>query len=221
MQQNTYTRRYCRQTLSSDYLCTYTTTLPYLSPSPRYYFGPVEKLLRKETTLRDEKLQVHAVAGQGDGVNGQGPPEDDHVEEEMGTGIVALLKHVKESRRRAAERGGGGVDSSSVDPSREHSGMAPPVMKEWALYRNEDQVGCACVKDLGGPRKWWASKEKSYPTLAKLSGKYLAVQGSSAPLERLFSVGGAAISEKRKNMGGETAADIIFLHENMKNKKLW
>ena len=166
---------------------------------------------------------MQAAAGQGDGVNGQGPPEDDHVDEEAGTGIVALLKQAKEAGRRAAGWGGGVVGGSSVAPSRERFEMTLtlPVMKEWALYRNENQVGCACMKDLGGPRKWWASKEESYPTLAKLSRKYLAVQGSSAPLERLLSVGGSAITEKRNKMDGDMASDIIFLHENMKNKELW
>lgn len=180
----------------------------------------MESQLQKEIKLEEQRRQVQAAAGQDVGVNGQGPPEANHMEEEAGTGIAALLKQATEAGRRAAEGGGGG-GSSSAPPIREGSAVAVSVMKEWTLYRNEDQVGCTSMKNLGGPRKWWASKEETYPTLAKMAREYLAVQVSSAPLERLFSAAGVAITEKRRKMGGEKAADIIFLHENMKNKKLW
>ncbi|CAN0387172.1 unnamed protein product [Laminaria digitata] len=56
-----------------------------------------------------------------------------------------------------------------------------------------------------------------FPTVAKLARKHLAVQTAS---ESLFSVGGSTITKKRNRLSGEMAADIIFLHETLKNK-LW
>ncbi|CAN0118585.1 unnamed protein product [Laminaria digitata] len=50
----------------------------------------------------------------------------------------------------------------------------------------------------------------AYPTLAKLARKYLAVQGSSAALERLCSSGGTAVTEKRNQIGGEKAAEKSY-----------
>ncbi|CAN0125823.1 unnamed protein product, partial [Laminaria digitata] len=34
--------------------------------------------------------------------------------------------------------------------------------------------------------KWWAGKQSTFPTVAKLAREYLAVQASSAASERLF-----------------------------------
>ncbi|CAM9150236.1 unnamed protein product, partial [Laminaria digitata] len=36
--------------------------------------------------------------------------------------------------------------------------------------------------------KWWAGKQSTFPTVAKLARKHLAVQASSAASESLFSV---------------------------------
>ncbi|CAN0483777.1 unnamed protein product, partial [Laminaria digitata] len=41
--------------------------------------------------------------------------------------------------------------------------------------------------------KWWAGKQSTFPTVAKLARKHLAVQASSAASESLFSVGGSKI----------------------------
>ena len=93
-------------------------------------------------------------------------------------------------------------------------------MNERPLYRNQKQVGVNRVKAHGGPLKWWAGKQSRFLNVAKLARKYLAVQASSAASERLFSVGGNTITKKRNRLSGEMAADIIFLHETLKNK-LW
>ena len=87
------------------------------------------------------------------------------------------------------------------------------------LYRNQKQVGFNRVKILGGPLKWRAGKQSTFPTVAKLARKYLAVQASSAASKRLFS-GGNTITKKRNRLSGEMAADIIFLHDTLKYKLL-
>ncbi|CAM9889604.1 unnamed protein product, partial [Laminaria digitata] len=67
---------------------------------------------------------------------------------------------------------------------------------------------------------WWAGKQSTCPTVAKLARNHLAVQASSTASESLFSVGGSTITKKRNHLSGEMAADIIFLHETLTNK-LW
>ncbi|CAN0429881.1 unnamed protein product, partial [Laminaria digitata] len=60
--------------------------------------------------------------------------------------------------------------------------------------------------------KWWAGKQSTFPTVAKLARKHLAVQASSAASQSLFSVGGSTTTKKRNRLSGEMAADdIIFL----------
>lgn len=179
----------------------------------------MESLLRIIINAREFALRGQAEAGQGSGADGQGPPETADNEGERGAGIAALLTRAKETGRLVKEEGK--VGKSPIAGSVGRSEVAGNIMKEWALYKLEDQVECTHVRKLGGPRKWWARKETAYPTVAKLARKYLAVQGSSVALERMFCVDRTAIAEKRGQMDGEKAADIIFLHENMTNKRLW
>ena len=56
------------------------------------------------------------------------------------------------------------------------------------------------------------------PKTAKLAREHLEVQASSAASERLCSQAGLVNTDKSSRMSGETAADIIFLHESV-NKR--
>jgi hypothetical protein len=38
------------------------------------------------------------------------------------------------------------------------------------------------------PLAWWKGNERKFPILAKLARMYLAIQATSAPSERIFSV---------------------------------
>ncbi|CAN0566190.1 unnamed protein product, partial [Laminaria digitata] len=48
--------------------------------------------------------------------------------------------------------------------------------------------------------KWWAGKQNTFPTVAKLARKHLAMQASSAASESLLSVGGSTITRKRNRL---------------------
>ncbi|CAN0453708.1 unnamed protein product, partial [Laminaria digitata] len=57
-------------------------------------------------------------------------------------------------------------------------------------------------------------KEELYPILSQLAREYLAVPATSAASERLFSVAGNTITEKRSSLTDKNADNIIFLHSN-------
>jgi hypothetical protein len=67
-----------------------------------------------------------------------------------------------------------------------------------------DEAGNAVVDGNGvgknkycNPMEWWKNNEKNYPTLAALVRMYLAIQATSAPSERVFSVASRLISKLR------------------------
>uniref|UniRef100_A0A1X7TEF4 HAT C-terminal dimerisation domain-containing protein n=1 Tax=Amphimedon queenslandica TaxID=400682 RepID=A0A1X7TEF4_AMPQE len=60
---------------------------------------------------------------------------------------------------------------------------------------------------------WKTSKDK-YPILAKLATVYLAVHASSAPVERLFSIGGKIFRPERCRLSNNLFESLMFIHCN-------
>ncbi len=96
-----------------------------------------------------------------------------------------------------------------------------------ASSRKEDPIGTQLVKYLNAsnlarnedPLKWWEETGKTeYPDMYKLIERVLSVPGTSVPSERVFSTAGNIISQKRCNLTDESAANLIFLRENMGRK---
>lgn len=77
------------------------------------------------------------------------------------------------------------------------------------------------TKELSDPLGWWKNNENRFPRLAKLAKRYLAIQATSAPAERLFSVAGLTIANGRAGLLPDNAAMLIFLHENLKKARAW
>ena len=83
------------------------------------------------------------------------------------------------------------------------------VDKEIHDYKNLLPVSMAT-----NPVGWWWKKNKSFPMLYTLSAKYMCVQASSTPSERVFSLAGDIISEERCRIRPEKADQLIFLQKN-------
>lgn len=63
---------------------------------------------------------------------------------------------------------------------------------------------------------WWDTNKVKFPTLFSLASKYLIIQGTSVPSERLFSSAGLILNELRSRLSDGNAEMIIFCNSNMK-----
>lgn len=66
------------------------------------------------------------------------------------------------------------------------------------------------------PLEWWKKNQGLFPILARLAKDYLAVQATSAPSERVFSVASRIISNRRTRMDPKMAGKILFVSTNWK-----
>ena len=65
------------------------------------------------------------------------------------------------------------------------------------------------------PLDWWRTHERDYPLLASLARKYLCIQATSSPSERLFSKAGSIVTPHRSRLNPDKANMLIFLSENL------
>lgn len=65
------------------------------------------------------------------------------------------------------------------------------------------------------PLLWWKTHALLYPNISNQAKRFLAIQGSSVPAERVFSTAGAVLNDKRSRLDGGNVNKIIFLNKNM------
>ena len=96
------------------------------------------------------------------------------------------------------------------------------VLGEIVCYRNEpllkfhddiDSNNDDC--DKNNPLKWWKDHQTAYPILSKLARKVLCIPATSAPAERLFSVTGVILYQRRARITDDNTAETIYLHQNL------
>lgn len=66
------------------------------------------------------------------------------------------------------------------------------------------------------PLKYWKNSKDNYPILSSLASKILSMPATSASVERLFSVAGSIISQRRCNLKIGTAEQILFYKEYLR-----
>lgn len=110
----------------------------------------------------------------------------------------------------AAQEGMEGVELLTVEA------ICANELKRYKMAQGVEPLNRA-TKKLNDPLPWWKKNAPIFPTLAKLARKYLAVQATSAPSERVFSVASRLISSKRARLGSEMAGKILFVSENWKS----
>jgi hypothetical protein len=87
---------------------------------------------------------------------------------------------------------------------------ASVVISEMDLYLNEEGIA---LTDC--PLEWWKKKATAYPVLSEMARVYLAVPATSAPSERVFSVGKLILDEKRRRLDEGRVARLMFCKRNM------
>lgn len=87
--------------------------------------------------------------------------------------------------------------------------IAEKAKKEVQVYRS-----FPAVLSSVDPILWWWQKRDQMPMLANLAKKYLCVQASSTPSERVFSTAGDTVSVERARLLPERVDMLIFLKKN-------
>lgn len=64
------------------------------------------------------------------------------------------------------------------------------------------------------PILWWWQKRDRMPVLSNSAKKYLCVQASSTPSERVFSTAGDTVSVERARLLPEKMDMLVFLKKN-------
>ena len=80
------------------------------------------------------------------------------------------------------------------------------VEDEFEKYLKE-----SAIKPGDCPRKWWNQRKDLYPNVAELARKYLSVQGSSTPAERVMSDMGTILTKKRLSLSDDLFSEMMYL----------
>ncbi|KAK1875045.1 Zinc finger BED domain containing protein 1 [Dissostichus eleginoides] len=65
------------------------------------------------------------------------------------------------------------------------------------------------------PLEWWKRHQPNFPRLSVLAKKYLSIPATSAPSERVFSVGGGIVTCHRACLKPEVVDRLVFLAKNV------
>ena len=66
--------------------------------------------------------------------------------------------------------------------------------------------------------EYWKSKKETYPKLSRLAKHFLCITATQASSERLFSVIGDVVSQKRSKILPFHAEQVCFLNQRFKEK---
>ena len=69
------------------------------------------------------------------------------------------------------------------------------------------------------PLKWWLQRHTTYPHISKFLQGVWSLVATSVPSERVFSVAGNVINEKRSRLLPENVDKLVFLFENHVNSQ--
>ena len=81
------------------------------------------------------------------------------------------------------------------------------IASELQLYKREQAIG-----KQEDPLQWWRQRLETYPLLAVVARKWLAVPASSASSERVFSSAGLTVTKLRNRLKPKRVAELVFLH---------
>ncbi|KAL0207912.1 hypothetical protein P9112_010499 [Eukaryota sp. TZLM1-RC] len=67
------------------------------------------------------------------------------------------------------------------------------------------------------PLQWWNDNKRRFPVLSQIAADFLAIQPTSVPCERLFSLAGDMVSEKRCCLADDSVRAVLCLRSWLEN----
>ncbi len=65
------------------------------------------------------------------------------------------------------------------------------------------------------PLLWWRTHKVNFPRLSNMARKYLCMQATSSPSERIFSASGNIMSCERSRLKPDMVNKLVFLAKNL------
>ena len=93
----------------------------------------------------------------------------------------------------------------------QYSAFVVQYLVKRTRYRKADSDKIIWTNILG----LWQLKQDTYPTLASLEKKILAIEATSAASERLFSTAGRVITHDRNRLDPNTVGQILYVKSNL------
>jgi hypothetical protein len=87
---------------------------------------------------------------------------------------------------------------------------ADPIQDEISMYLSQHAVALEA-----DPLAWWRQHQSLFPVLARLARKFLAIPATSAPVERVWSTAGNAVTKRRARLADDMIDAVVFCHENI------
>ena len=78
----------------------------------------------------------------------------------------------------------------------------------------DDYLAQSLLEKEKNPLNYWALNDVNFPRLAKLAVKFLSLPASSAPVERIFSVGGKLFRPERCRLSDTVFEKLMFIRCN-------
>lgn len=119
---------------------------------------------------------------------------------------------------RGAGRGSGGAgQTQETSPARPPSRLSLEARVESAeqelrRFVVEQGLNPETQQTSTDELSWWCRHQFSFPSLARLAVKYLVIPPSSAASERVFSLAGNIVTNKRNRLGDDTVDALVFLN---------
>lgn len=149
-----------------------------------------------------------------DMLNDQRKKEDDEGEKKAESGSVVEAatppKLKKESSlSRLLMQKSSAVTVSQPSKAAADQEFQGKLDREVQLYFAEDSIGLD-----EDPLLWWKKNSPRFPNIAKVARRYLAINATSVPSERVFSAAGLLVSKLRNSLSPSRIDAAIFLGKN-------
>ena len=130
---------------------------------------------------------------------------------------VSTEEVLKKRRRLAEYYGSWTLDLSPADrPS--ISDHESAIASEIRAYNRLPDLNVASEETNGNNiLAWWSANESHFPLLSKIARRYLSINATSVPSERVFSKGGWIVSKRRCSLSHENIASLMFLACNQQH----